>query len=222
MLSAILWDNDGTLVDTEPLYYQATRELLLTLGVEVTPEQYARIGLDEGRSIFDLAAERGIARDLIEARRQARNLRYMELITGGVPLRPGIMECLGALHRRVPMGIVTSSQRDHFERMHETTGLLPYFDFILTREDFRNTKPDPEPYLTAARRFDLEPARCLVIEDTRRGVIAAKRAGMECWAIPSSFAPADGFLEADRVCADAAEVTTQVLRRLGSEKSNHG
>ena len=219
MLSAILWDNDGTLVDTEPLYFQATRELLLTLGVEVTPEQYARIGLDEGRSIFDLAAERGVGRDLIERRRQERNVRYMELISGGVPLRPGILACLGALHRRLTMGIVTSSQRDHFECMHQTTGLLPYFDFVLTREDFRHTKPDPEPYLTAARRFDLDPARCLVIEDTRRGVVAAKLAGMECWAIPSSFAPAGGFPEADRVCADAAEVTRQVLRRLGKREN---
>jgi beta-phosphoglucomutase-like phosphatase (HAD superfamily) len=121
------------------------------------------------------------------------------------------------LHRRLTMGIVTSSQRDHFECMHQTTGLLPYFDFVLTREDFRNTKPDPEPFLTAARRFDLDPARCLVIEDTRRGVIAAKRAGMECWAIPSSFAPVDGFPEADRVFASASEAADEVLRRLGRE-----
>src|SRR6185436_9313649 len=127
MLSALLWDNDGTLVDTEPLYYQATRELLLTLGVDVTPEQYMRIGLDEGRSIFDLAAERGVGRELIERRRQERNVRYMELISSGVPIRPGILEALRALHRRVTMPIGTSSARDHFERMHETSGLLPYF-----------------------------------------------------------------------------------------------
>jgi HAD superfamily hydrolase (TIGR01509 family) len=214
MLRAILWDNDGTLVDTEPLYFQATRELLATLGVEVTPEQYERIGLAEGRSIFDLAAQRGVGRDLIEARRQQRNVRYMDLISGGVPIRPGVRDCLQTLHRRVTMGVVTSSQRDHFERMHETSGLLPFFDFILTREDFRNTKPDPEPYLVAARRFDLDPASCLVIEDTRRGVLSAKAAGMECWAIPSSFAPADGFPEADRVCVNAAEVAAQVLQRL--------
>ena len=214
ILRALLWDNDGTLVDTEPLYFQATRELLLTLGVDVTEEQYERIGLAEGRSIFDLAAARGVARDLIEERRQQRNLRYMELISRGVPLRPGIRDCLQALHRRLTMGVVTSSQRDHFERMHETSGLLPFFDFILTREDFRNTKPDPEPYLVAARRHDLDPASCLVIEDTRRGVLSAKAAGMECWAIPSSFAPADGFPEADRVYASAMEVADEVLRRL--------
>lgn len=217
MLSAILWDNDGTLVDTEPLYYQATRELLLTLGVDVTHEQYERIGLAEGRSIFDLAAERGVARDVIEERRRQRNVRYMELISGGVPIRPGIVDCLRALHRRLTMGIVTSSQRDHFERMHETSGLLPYFDFVLTREAFTRTKPDPEPYLVAAARFGLDPAACLVVEDTRRGVIAAKRAGMECWAIPSSFAPEEGFPEADRVCATAGEVATEVLRRLNGK-----
>lgn len=216
MLSAILWDNDGTLVDTEPLYYQATRELLATLDVDLTPELYGRIGLAEGRSVFDLAAERGVDRGLIETRRQQRNVRYMELLSGGVPIRRGIAECLQTLHRRLTMGIVTSSQRDHFERMHETTGLLPYFDFVLTREDFRNTKPDPEPYVVAARRFDLDPASCLVIEDTRRGVIAAKGAGMECWAIPSSFAPTEGFPEADRVCASASEVAVEVMRRLGA------
>lgn len=215
-LAAILWDNDGTLVDTEPLYFQATRELLATLDVHVTPEQYARIGLDEGRSIFDLAAERGVGREIIEARRQERNVRYMELISDGVPIRPGIPECLQTLRGRLTMGVVTSSQRDHFERMHESSGLLRYFDFILTREDFRNTKPDPEPYLVAASRFSLDPAACLVIEDTRRGVLSAKAAGMECWAIPSSFAPADGFPEADRVCASALDVAFEVMRRLKS------
>jgi HAD superfamily hydrolase (TIGR01509 family) len=215
MLSAILWDNDGTLVDTEPLYYQATRELLATLDVEVTPELYMRIGLDAGRSLFELAADRGVDGGLIETRRHERNLRYMDLISGGVPIRPGIRECLHTLHRRLTMGVVTSSLRDHFERMHATSGLLPYFDFVLTREDFRNTKPDPEPYLVAAQRFALDPASCLVIEDTARGVIAAKRAGMECWAIPSSFAPADGFPQADRVLADGAAVAAEVLRRLG-------
>jgi len=214
MLSAILWDNDGTLVDTEPLYYRATQELLATLDVELTPELYGRVGLDEGHSMFDLALARGVGRDLVEQRREERNVRYMELISGGVPVRPGIRECLRSLHGRLPMGIVTSSRRDHFERMHVDSGLLPYFDFVLTQEDSRKTKPDPEPYLLAASRYGLDPASCLVIEDTRRGVLAAKRAGMECWAIPSSFAPTNGFPEADRVCSNATAVAVEVLRRL--------
>ena len=146
--------------------------------------------------------------------REGRNARYLDLLRFGVETREGIVECLQRLQGRLTMGIVTSSQRDHFERMHQTTGLLPYFDSVLTREQFHNTKPDPEPYLVAAARFDLDPATCLVIEDSRRGVIAAKRAGMECWAIASSFAPADGFPEADRTVASAAMIAADVLCRL--------
>jgi HAD superfamily hydrolase (TIGR01509 family) len=85
------------------------------------------------------------------------------------------------------MAIVTSCTRDNFLQMHRTSGLLGYFDFILTREDYGASKPDPEPYLTACLRAGLDPVRCLAIEDSERGVTSAARAGLSVAAIPGEM-----------------------------------
>ena len=82
------------------------------------------------------------------------------------------------------MAIVTSCRRDNFLHMHRTSGILGYFDFILTRESYANSKPDPEPYLTACARAGLAPDVCLAVEDSERGVVAAARAGLTVAAIP--------------------------------------
>ena len=100
---------------------------------------------------------------------------------------PGVPETLERLYGRLPMAVVTSCRRANFMQMHRDSGLLGYFDFILTREDYRASKPDPEPYLTACARAGLDPGRCLAIEDSERGVISASRAGLAVAAIPGSL-----------------------------------
>jgi beta-phosphoglucomutase-like phosphatase (HAD superfamily) len=85
------------------------------------------------------------------------------------------------------MAIVTSCRRENFLQMHRESGLLGYFDFILTREDYGASKPDPEPYLAACTRAGLSPGRCLAVEDSERGVTAAARAGLAVAAIPGDL-----------------------------------
>src|SRR4030042_608204 len=136
MIRAVFWDNDGVLVDTEKLYFQATRELLLRAGVTLTEPLFRRISLLEGRSAFDLAEAKGVPRTEIDKLHEERNRRYTELLNGGVRILDGVREALGALQGRVLMGIVTSSRKVHFDAIHSGTGLLPWFDFVLTREDY--------------------------------------------------------------------------------------
>jgi beta-phosphoglucomutase-like phosphatase (HAD superfamily) len=104
------------------------------------------------------------------------------------------------------MAIVTSSRRDHFDLIHATTDLLHLFSFILCREDYREAKPDPEPYLAALQRSGLAPRQCLVIEDSVRGLAAAKAAGLTCWVIPSAQTRGQDFAAADRVLDGIADV----------------
>ena len=177
LIRAVFWDNDGVLVDTEKIYYQATRELLLTTGVELTEELFRRISLVEGRSSFILAAERGVPQEEIDRLHAARNRRYTELLEGGVRIMEGVEEALGALRGNVVQGVVTSSRKEHFDTMHRGTGLLSNFDFILTREDFTLSKPDPEPYRKAMERCRLTPDECLVVEDSPRGLESARDGG---------------------------------------------
>lgn len=200
----IFWDNDGVLVDTEGLYFQASREALARIGFDLSAEQFTAISLASGRSVFELAtADAGLMDDL----RHWRNRRYSALLAEQELLLPGVRETLAQLAAHKRMAVVTSSRRDHFDLIHARTELLHLFEFILCREDYREAKPDPEPYLLALRRSGCEPGRCLVIEDSVRGLAAAKAAGLTCWVIPSPQTSGQDFSAADRILGHIGELT---------------
>ena len=196
MIKAIFWDNDGVLVDTEKLYFKATCELLLHAGVTLTEELFNKISLVEGRSAFDLAVAKGGSPEEIALLQEQRNRRYKELLRGNIPILDGVKDALGELQGKVAMAIVTSSRRVHFDAMHAGTGLIPYFDFVLAREDYTLSKPDPEPYLTAMKKSGFGPEECLVVEDSPRGLASALSAGIPAparsssrWSVPRGRNP---------------------------------
>ena len=196
---AILFDNDGILVDTEPLFLQATQEILATVDVILMPEDYHEISMRRGGTVFDLAEARGISRDEIRTLRAARGRRYSDLIDEGIRVLDGVVETLMRLHGLLPMAIVTSSDRDHFDRIHRQTDLIQYFDFVVSQGDYTHHKPHPEPYLTAASRIGVSPDRCLAIEDAERGVRSATAAGMSCIVIPNELSKNGDFEDAHTV-----------------------
>jgi len=141
----IFFDNDGILVDTESLYFQANREVLGSIGIDLTQDLFMRVSMQQGRSTFSLAAERGIEQATLDRLHDIRNERYAELLSSGVRVLDGVMETLDELSGKVNMGVVTSCRRIHFDLIHQQTALLNYFNFTITTEDVQHTKPDPEP-----------------------------------------------------------------------------
>lgn len=210
MIRAVFWDNDGVLVDTEKIYFRATRELLGQAGVTLTEELFQRISLREGRSAFDLALEKGIPQQEVDRLHTERNRRYTELVAGGVGILDGVEETLTTLGGRVLQAIVTSSRRVHFDAMHATTGLRSHFDFILTREDYLHSKPDPEPYLLAMSRSGCRPEECLVVEDSERGLRAAVAAGIRCIVIPNDLTRGGAFAGAWRILRSCREIPGEI------------
>jgi HAD superfamily hydrolase (TIGR01509 family) len=214
MLKGIFWDNDGILVDTEPLYFQAMSETLAEVGIQLPLDLYSRITLEEGRSSLSLARQAGFAPPEIERLRNVKNARYSDLLQSGIQPLPGVIDAVAGLRPQCRMGIVTSSLREHFDLIHRHTGLPQQFDFILTREDFQLTKPHPEPYLKALARSGLRPEECLVIEDTRRGLEAAVAAGIRCLVIPSGLTPQASFPEAWQVVPDITAAAAVIQAEL--------
>ena len=211
-IKAILWDNDGVLVDTERLYFQATREVLATVDVDLTREMYVELLLNRSQGAWHLARERGLSASDVDQLREARNARYVEYLRTNPLVIPGAKDTLARLHGRYAMGIVTSSRRDHFEVIHRSSELLQYVDFVLTGEDYARSKPDPEPYLLGVRAIGYPKGKCLVVEDSRRGVLAAKAAGLRCWAIPTDLSRASDLSPADRILNDVTQVATELLK----------
>lgn len=207
----IFWDNDGVLVDTEGYYLQASREALARVGIGLTEAQFAQISLTSGQSIFDLATARGIAVKSVDVLRDWRNARYAELLETEVVALDGVRAVLAALHGRIEMAVVTGSRRDHFDIIHRRTGLLPFFNFCLTREDYARSKPAAESYLMALARSGLRAEEVVVIEDSPRGLKAAKDAGLTCWVIPGKHTDGYNFSEADRVLSSIEEIPGLLL-----------
>lgn len=180
-LAGVLWDNDGVLVDTERLFYQANRELFLRLGVDLSEQQFFDWYLADNCGAWHLVTSLQLTNSEIETLRSERNVRYAQLLADAdVPAIAGVEAVLADLAARLPMGVVTSSNGDHFRQIHDRLGLLRHFRFALTAEDYGNSKPSPEPYLLGLRRLNVAAGQCVVVEDSPRGLQAALAAGLRC------------------------------------------
>lgn len=174
MIDAILFDLDGTLVDTEIAALATGKAAFAELGFPVDDDFMHRlVGVD-------LPTAAGIIGTALPALDQARlndlwRAAFVAEIERGLPLKPGVPELLSARLR--PMAIVTSSSKTEAHHKLRLTGLGPYFDHVVTLADVTRPKPAPEPYELAARRMGVEPGRCLVFEDSETGAEAAHRAG---------------------------------------------
>jgi HAD superfamily hydrolase (TIGR01509 family) len=206
MFKAILWDNDGVLVDTEHLYCEATRQVFASAGIALGDDDYRSMFLTGNMGAWHLLTVQGRPESEIARIREERNDIYSTLLRGRDHAIDGVKDVLQALHGRYAMGVVTSSRRDHFEIIHATSGLLDYFDFVLTREQYANAKPDPEPYRAGIARTGFSPAHCLAVEDTPRGLTAATGAGAKCVVIPNVLTRGGDFAAAYKVLRDIREL----------------
>lgn len=206
MIKAIFWDSDGTLVDTESIFFKAYKIALKNVGVKLTQDFYIHKQLKENINILELAREKGLSEKEIEGVRFKGYELYEKLLLDDVPVLKGVKETLEKLSGKFSMGIVTSSKKTHFEIIMKSTKLASYFDFFITREDVKNEKPNPEPYILALKKVKLRPEECIVIEDSERGVLAAKKAGIPCYAIPNELTKYNDFSEADKVLKGIEEL----------------
>jgi HAD superfamily hydrolase (TIGR01509 family) len=175
---AILWDNDGVLVDTEKWFFEANRLELAVLGVTATSAQFEEINLKRGVSLLSLSGLEGEDLRDLYARRDAR---YSELLRTEQLAIPGMRELLARMKEHVfTTGIVTASHREHFDIIHGLSGMLEHVDFVVVREDYSKGKPAPDGYLAGIERAGLAARECIAVEDSPRGIAAARAAGVDC------------------------------------------
>src|SRR5438045_9401471 len=206
MVDAILWDNDGVLVDTECFFFESTRTILATIGSELSLDQFLDCSMRQGRSGFELAIESGWDKQQVANLKRQRDALYSEMLHTEIGGLPGVVETLKALHGRIRMAVVTSSQRQHFDLIHANIDLTGYFEFVLAREDYAKTKPSPEPYLLALERLGTKAENCVAVEDSERGLAAARAAGLRCLVIPNEITRSCSFQGATAILPRAAAV----------------
>jgi HAD superfamily hydrolase (TIGR01509 family) len=211
---AIVFDMDGVLFDTETIVRDAMSAAARRLGFEVPPSLFlSLLGLSGAPSRALLAAHYGQDFDIdaywIEVDRD-----FERLLEGRTFIKPGVVDLLDWLdERRLPRAIATSSQHTHVQRNLAIHGLSDRFDTVVAHGDCEHGKPNPAPFLTAARRLGVEPRRCIALEDSYNGVRAASAAGMMTIMVPDLLEPTAEICEA---CVAVAPDLHHVRRMLVS------
>jgi HAD superfamily hydrolase (TIGR01509 family) len=191
----ILFDHDGVLVDTEFWYCKAGERALADIGLILDRDQYLR-DMSQGLGTWAQARAAGIDEQTISGQREVRDSYYQEYLRTEAIEIEGVVETLAELSKYVRMAIVTTAKRADFEIIHEKRQVRQFMDFVLVREDYKLSKPHPEPYLTALKRFGATKEETLVVEDSSRGLNSAVAAGIDCAIVYSDFTKAHDFSQA--------------------------
>jgi beta-phosphoglucomutase len=217
VISALVFDFDGVLVDSEPLHLRAYQEVLEPLGASLPREEYyARyLGYDDD----------GVFRAMAESRQWTLNDQgvraliaektriFDAMLASGEVFYPGAAEAVIRLAASYPLGIASGALRHEIEMMLKGRGLEGYFRFVVGSGDTPASKPAPDPYRRAAELHGLSPASCLAIEDSRWGIASAKSAGLWCIGITNTY-PVAELLEADAIITSLDELTPELVRGI--------
>ena len=176
---AYLFDMDGTIADSMPLHYIAWKQALAEYGCADFPEDlfYYWGGMPVREIIATLNRRHSLAMPVEEVAHRKEGL-YYELLPHLTAV-PEVLEQIEEAHRRIPLAVVSGSTRDSVTASLRALHLEDRFDVLVCAGDYTHAKPDPEPFLLAARKLNVTPAGCLVFEDTAMGIEAATRAGMQ-------------------------------------------
>lgn len=209
--AAVLFDHDGTLVNSEPQWAVAKRAVADRYGVGwSTEDDLATLGRTVPTSAR-LMVERG-AGGTVEAITAELGRAVADSLTGEVPFLPGMRALLDELERAgIPGAVVTNALT--VVARGTASGAPEVLRVVVSQEDVEHAKPHPEPYLRAARLLGVDPARCVAVEDSQTGAASAAAAGMPVVVVPGELPvePAPGFVPVDA----HTDVTLAFLRSLG-------
>jgi HAD superfamily hydrolase (TIGR01509 family) len=219
----IIFDLDGTLIDTESADLRACQLIYQEHGATISPEYWAKhiVGYKDSAELVvaDLLQRNGHGLSAPVLRQRFRELWSNQL--DRVELLPGVPELLLALQAfGVPLALATASDRTWTQRWLSHFNLSGYFQAIATCEDVVCNKPAPDVYLFAAARIGVLPARCLVFEDSLPGLAAAKSAGMTAVAVRHQATQYIEFSQADWVINSLGSVTVEWIQNLNLQKSD--
>lgn len=211
---ALLFDLDGTLVDSEHFHFNTWNELLSESNVELTYDDflknYAGIPLPGNASRLKDLYE--IETSLEELISRKEYLTVERLKTSEIGLMPFVQSAMDYFFsKELAMVLVTASKRADVDEMFKKNGLHKYFNFLVTRSDVKNSKPDPESYNLAVEKLGLLKEECLVFEDTLNGLRAAKAAGLTCYAIQGNTEDHEKLAAADKIFLDFEEAQNYLI-----------
>jgi len=213
MRGAVLWDLDGTLVDSEEYHWRAWKETMYRAGVGLTRQDFLASFGQRNDAILGKWLGEKAAPGEIEQIGNDKEERYRELVRqeGLLPL-PGAAEWVERLHREGwRQAIASSAPRSNVETVLDALRMRPWFQAAVSAEDVREGKPAPDVFLAAAARLGAEPHGCVVVEDARAGVEAARRAGMRSIGVGKNAQTLGADLAAETLSSLPLDTFSEIL-----------
>lgn len=189
-IKAIIFDMDGVIVDTEPIYEKAEVDVCCEFNMDVLRSEWDNFRGKKIDDIFSYVIQKyGNGSESIEKMVERKADLYLLHALRDAELVDGILDFLVNIknNSRYNYALTTSGSREQQNKVLEKFELSNFFDVMVTSEDVRNGKPHPEPYLITAKKLDKKPSECLVIEDSDNGIISAKSAGCQTCGITTIF-----------------------------------
>lgn len=182
IIKAVLFDFDGVVVQSEQLHMRTFLELLEPYGVKVSEQRwYNEFAGTGSRHIFEVLVKEYDIPKSVDELVQARKTNYEKAVKKGMlKLTPGVIEFLEKLkQKKIKTAIVSGSHRTNIEAALKIFGLNKFFDIVVSGDELEKRKPDPEPFLYAARKLKITPTECIAIEDSVSGAKSVKAAGIK-------------------------------------------
>ena len=213
-MKAIIFDMDGVIINSEPVHFEVEQELLEKLGGKMSKEAHVTFVGTTDHYMWSTLKEQFNLEPAVEKIIKMKKEMFIEKFDE-IELMDNFKELMLSLYNDgYPMAIASSNNRKIVNKVVEKFGLSNYMNFIISGEEVHKGKPDPEIFFTAAKKINVNPKCCLVIEDARNGVKAAKAAKMKCVGLENIYSGNQDLSEADLVINNLAELDLNIIKEL--------
>ncbi len=207
---------DGTIVDSEPLHFEAFKESFKQFGINLTMDDYMDFGVAKGdRELVEKLSEKYQIRIGMEKALKAKEKTYRIIFEKKTIPMKGALELIENLSQKYILAIASSGAGKNVYFVLKKLGILKYFHQVITADNVERLKPFPDIYEKSYKMLGLKKEECIAIEDSETGLASAKSAGLKCVAIPCKFTKNQNFSQADLILEDLSKITEEKIEALG-------
>jgi beta-phosphoglucomutase family hydrolase len=212
MIKAVIFDMDGVIVESEHIHIEAERQTMLKHGVRISAEELHIFTGTTAQFMFTELIKKYTLDTTFEKMFNEKEEILFKLLEKETRPTTGVIELLKKLKQKdIKLAIASSSHRRLIDYFLRKLGINYLFDFVVSAEDIVHSKPNPEIFLKSAQGLKMKPAECLVVEDAKLGVEAAKKAGMKVIGYRNPNSGSQDLSKADLIANDFSELTVEEM-----------